>query len=72
MIGLLLYVKSGGEESRVFKRYDEILKEGQNEFLRDESPDYNGDDMKLLSRMKEYRQEHLRFATDKNVPFDNN
>ena len=72
MIKLLLYAKSGGKRSEVFKRYDDILKDGQEEFLKDESPDYNGEDMKLLRRMKQYKTEHLRFATDEDVPFDNN
>lgn len=72
MIKLLLDAKSGGNANWIFKRYDAILKEGLKEFLQDESPDYNGDDMKLLRRMKEYKQEHLRFVTDNNVPFDNN
>jgi len=70
MIKLLLEAKDG--ENEAFRRYDEILERGRREFLKDEAPDYNGEDMKLLRRMKEYKQEHLRFAADKNVPFDNN
>jgi len=72
MIKLLLEAKGGKEKNGVFNRYDEILEQGRQEFLKDESPDYNGEDMKLLRRMKKYKQEHLRFVTDKNVPFDNN
>ena len=72
MTGLLLDAKEGAEANGVFRRYDEILEQGRQEFLQDEVPDYNGDDMKLLRRMKEYKQEHLRFASNKNVPFDNN
>jgi len=72
MLDLLLWAKSGGEINKVFKRYDKILKAGQKEFLKDEAPDYNGDDMKLFRRMREYKAEHLRFVTDKDVPFDNN
>lgn len=54
------------------RRYDEILAQGRNEFLQSESPDYNGEDMKLLRRLKQYKTEHLRFITDPKVPFDNN
>ena len=72
MIKLLLDAKGGVDADKVSSRYDEILEQGQREFLKDETPDYNGEDMKLLRRMKKYKQEHLRFVTDKNVPFDNN
>ena len=54
------------------RRYDEILRQGREEFLQSESPDYNGEDMKLLRRMKKYKAEHLRFVSDPAVPFDNN
>jgi len=72
MIKLLIEAKDGMAVNLVFQRYDEVLERGRQEFLKDESPDYNGDDMKLLRRMEKYKQEHLRFAADKNVPFDNN
>lgn len=72
MIELLLEAKNGGNVDEIFRRYDEILKQGRREFLKDENPDYNGEDMKLLRRMKQYKQEHLRFVTIENVPFDNN
>ena len=82
MIKLLLEAKTAVESSdkplhhatvgKFSRRYDKILERGRQEFLKSETPDYNGDDMKLLRRMKEYKKEHLRFATDKNVPFDNN
>jgi len=54
------------------RRYDEILKRGREEFLKSESPDYNGEDMKLLRRMKKYKEEHLRFVSNPEIPFDNN
>ena len=72
MIKLLLEAKDGDGKSDIPGKYDEIIKAGQKEFLKDEEPDYNGDDMKLLRRMKKYKTEHLRFVTDENVPFDNN
>ena len=72
MIELLLEAKNGGDSAEIFRRYDEILEQGRQEFLQDETPNYNGDDMKLLRRMREYKAEHLRFISDENVPFDNN
>ena len=72
MIKLLLEAKNCGKTSKLSDRYDEILKQGVKEFIKDESPDYNGDDMKLLRRMQKYKVEHLRFLTDEEVPFDNN
>ena len=83
MIMLLLDAKAAVERNagkpldadaalKIRLRYDKILQQGSKEFLNDESPDYNGEDMKLLRRMREYKTEHLRFISDENAPFDNN
>jgi transposase len=53
-------------------RYDEILEQGRVEFFAGDKLDYNSEDMKLLRRLKEYKQQHLRFLSDFQVPFDNN
>jgi regulator of replication initiation timing len=58
--------------SECHARYDEILEQGRREFFQDENKDYNGEDMKLLRRLKEYKREHLRFLSDFQIPFDNN
>ena len=83
MIALLLHAKalvssSDGKPpdphsiAKIQQQYDEILEFGRLEFLRDEAPDYNGEDMKLLRRLKQYKTEHLRFLSNPIVPFDNN
>jgi len=72
MMELLLDAKNGSDSDEILCRYDKVLEQGAKEFLKDEAPNYNGDDMKLLRRMKEYKKEHLLFSINKNVPFDNN
>ena len=54
------------------RRYDEILDNGEFETQQNENPDYKGADLTLLRRLREYKMQHLRFLSDRNVPFDNN
>ena len=80
MIEFLLYAKQTAENvvlqtadiDELHRLYDDILELGQAEFARNEPPDYNGDDLKLLRRLIEYKSQHLLFLSDRNVPFDNN
>jgi transposase len=57
-------------------RYDEILAAGQAQYLaategKKNISHYN-DERLLLDRLAEYKDEHLRFLTDFDAPFDNN
>ena len=83
MIKLLLEAKAavdanGGKplseemRSKISHQYDKNLEHGRKEFLQDESPDYNAEDMKLLRRLGDYKSEHLSFISHADVPFDNN
>ena len=80
MIEFLLYAKetsecaalSPSEILEFHNLYDEILERGRLEGLRDEKEAYYGDEMSLLRRLRDYKTEHLRFLSDKTVPFDNN
>jgi transposase len=80
MIDFLLRAKTAAEEKALVaaeildfrNKYDEILESGRLEFLQKEKSDYNGDDIRLLRRLKEYKNQHLLFLSDRNVPFDNN
>jgi len=83
MIELLLHAKTvvahcdgkpppSYQIQKIHQQYNEILERAFLEFLRSESPDYNGEDMKLLRRLQKYKTEHLRFLSEPSVPFDNN
>ena len=54
------------------KRYDEIVKAGQDVLKSTKSRFYQQEERKLLNRLKKYRDNHLLFATKFAVPFDNN
>ena len=80
MIQFLLRAKSAVEEralnpdeiTEFHNLYDKILENGETELLRDEEPDYRGEDALLLRRLKEFKTQHLLFLSDRTVPFDNN
>jgi len=86
MLGFLLAVKrsketalgyglSGFEQSDIEKyrkRYDEIIKAGFEVSKTNQSRFYQKEEKKLLNRLKKYRDNHLLFALNFAVPFDNN
>lgn len=57
-------------------RYDEILETGKVQYVtateNKKNISYYNDERLLLKRLGEYKQEHLRFLTNFEVPFDNN
>ena len=57
---------------RHLKRYDEIVKAGFEALKNTKSRFYQKEERKLLNRLKKYRDNHLLFAVDFSVPFDNN
>ena len=54
------------------KRYDEIVSAGFEVLKNTKSRFYQAEERKLLKRLKKYRDNHLLFAVDFAVPFDNN
>lgn len=60
----------------ISRRYDECLAAGKKQY--DSAIDgksnitYYDDERKLLARLEQYKNEHLRFITDFSAPFDNN
>jgi hypothetical protein len=58
------------------ERYDETLKEAEEEYKKEtegkKNIDYYDEERRLINRMKEFKEEHLRFFTDFRVPFGNN
>ena len=57
---------------RYRKRYGEIVEEGFEALKNTKSRFYQKEEKKLLNRLKKYRDNHLLFAEDFAVPFDNN
>ena len=57
---------------RYERLYDEIINEGLLNLNNTTSRIYRDDEKKLLKRLKKYKNNHLMFAHDFNVPFDNN
>ncbi len=60
----------------LFAHYDEILEAGRAQYAaateNKKNISYYNDERLLLLRLGEYKQEHLRFLTNFDVPFDNN
>ena len=54
------------------KRYDEIVGAGFEAMKNTKSQFYKTEEKRLLNRLKKYRDNHLLFAADFAVPFDNN
>jgi transposase len=66
-----------GDIEKYSKQYDEVLKKGWSEYKSSTQGDnkkekYYNDERCLLTRLKEYKKEHLLFIEDFNVPFTNN
>ena len=57
---------------RYRERYDEIIKSGFEVLKAAKSRFYQKEEKKLLNRLKKYRDNHLLFAVNFAVPFDNN
>ena len=54
------------------RRYDEIVSAGFQVMKTTKSKFYQQEEKKLLNRLKKYRDNHLLFAVNFAVPFDNN
>ena len=63
----------GPEEVRKYKEeYREILREGREENKKTEHKYAKKEEKKLLNRLEKYEKNHLLFAEDFRVPFDDN
>ena len=54
------------------KQYDDIVAAGYEALKNTKSRFYKTEEKRLLNRLKKYRDNHLLFAVDFAVPFDNN
>lgn len=55
------------------KKYDEILKKASREYQSDyETSAYRDEERKLITRLEEYKENHLLFMYDFKIPFTNN
>ena len=67
--------KNGFKEKqleRFSNRYDEIVQNGFEENKDLDSKYYKEDEKRLLRRLQKYKENHLLFACDFDIPFDNN
>ena len=74
--GIVTYSIDEKELDCISARYDEILETGKAQYAaateNKKNISYFNDERLLLKRLGEYKQEHLRFLTNFDVPFDNN
>jgi len=55
------------------KKYDETLKNASREYQSDyETNAYRDEERKLITRLEEYKENHLLFMYDFKIPFTNN
>lgn len=57
---------------RYSNRYDELLEQGYLENKKVKSKYLRKEEKRLLNRLKKYKENHLMFLYDFNMPFDNN
>ena len=72
-------IKSRGEKGitkkkleKYSKRYEEIIELGYEENKKVKARFLRQDEQRLLNRMKKYKENHLLFLYDFNMPFENN
>lgn len=63
---------SANQLERYSKRYDEIIEKGYEENKKIKRKYLRQEEQRLLNRMKKYKENHIMFLYDFNVPFDNN
>lgn len=56
----------------ITKIYDEIIEEGYAENIKIKKKFLRQDEQKLLNRLVKYKENHIMFLFDFNMPFDNN